>query len=310
MQARLCCYLFIYFLFGYVVLYFQARIDFSDRETCEGLFKEYWEIIKEKEGLTLEDVHAANTELKKNEDPKHSSVSMKFGSTQEDDDFVIVESDDDVEKPKPLGKSKKSKKQEFMGWGSKRLIEFLKSIGKDTTKQVSQYEVDSIIKEYIQEKNLVHPENKRKVLCDDRLYSLFRKKSVTKKKIFFLLEAHFVENLAESQSEDEYAGHLRNKHESVTMACKKQRTVSSDRKNHEEKVDIVVEVSCFASIVSDNIKLLYLRRSLVEELLKQPENFEEKVVGSFIRVKTDPRDYLQKNSHQLLLVTGDCYNEI
>jgi len=45
----------------------------------------------------------------------------------------------------------------------------------------------------------------------------------------------------------------------------------------------------------------------VEELLKHHERCEEKVVGSFVKVKTDTRDYLQKNSHQLLRVTGNCY---
>lgn len=296
-----------------MVFYFQGRIDFKDRETFEGLFKEYWEIIKEKEGLTLDDVRAANTKLNKNVSKKHGPVSMKIGDSQEDDDFIIVESDkEDVDEPKPLRKKKTPKKQEFIGWGSKPLIEFLKSMGKDTAKQLSQSEVEYIIKEYVQEKNLLDPENKRKVLCDETLYSLFRKKSLIKKKIYVLLEAHFVENLDESESDegvDEGAVHLQSKDENIIMVCKKQRTLSSDRKDQEQEVDIIVELSCFASIVADNMKLVYLRRSLVEELFKQPENFEEKVVGSFIRVKTDPRDYLQKNSHQLLPVTGDCYEE-
>uniref|UniRef100_A0A803NUQ9 Plus3 domain-containing protein n=1 Tax=Cannabis sativa TaxID=3483 RepID=A0A803NUQ9_CANSA len=199
-----------------------VKIDFKDRETREGLFKEYWDIVKEKEGLTLDDIHAANKS-----------------------DLVVDESKGAV-KRKPSAKSKISKKEEFIGWASKPLIEFLKYTGKDTTKQMSQYEVDAIVKGYIQEKNLFHPENKHK------------------------------------------------------------RTVSPTRKYQEEETDQKEADmrSCFASIISDNIKLIYLRRSLVEELSKQPENFEEKVVGSFVRVKTDPRDYRQKNSHQLLTVTG------
>ncbi|KAI5417115.1 hypothetical protein KIW84_041925 [Lathyrus oleraceus] len=47
-----------------------------------------------------------------------------------------------------------------------------------------------------------------------------------------------------------------------------------------------------------------LKRSLVEELLKDLETFETKVVRSFIRIKCDPNDYLQENSHQLLRITG------
>ncbi|KAM6600112.1 uncharacterized protein At5g08430 isoform X1 [Cannabis sativa] len=282
-----------------------VKIDFKDRETREGLFKEYWDIVKEKEGLTLDDIHAANKRLKKNDGP----VLIENSSDEEDSDFVVDESKGAV-KRKPSAKSKISKKEEFIGWASKPLIEFLKYTGKDTTKQMSQYEVDAIVKGYIQEKNLFHPENKHKVLCDERLYSLFRKKSLIKKKIFFLLDAHFVENLDESESSDfidEDVEHFQDSNQNVVMSCKKQRTVSPTRKYQEEETDQKEEAdmrSCFASIISDNIKLIYLRRSLVEELSKQPENFEEKVVGSFVRVKTDPRDYRQKNSHQLLTVTG------
>ncbi|PRQ57237.1 putative Plus-3 domain-containing protein [Rosa chinensis] len=63
--------------------------------------------------------------------------------------------------------------------------------------------------------------------------------------------------------------------------------------------------SCFASLVADNIKLVYLKKSLVEDLMKQqPDCWERKVVGSFVRVKTDPRDYLRTNYHQLAEVQG------
>jgi len=42
--------------------------------------------------------------------------------------------------------------------------------------------------------------------------------------------------------------------------------------------------SGFAAIISSNIKLVCLRMSLIEELLKQPETFDGKVLGSFVRI--------------------------
>ncbi|KAL5572201.1 hypothetical protein UlMin_021798 [Ulmus minor] len=284
-------------------------INFSDRDTHEGLFKEYWEIIKEKEGLTMDDVYAVNTKLKKNErHHRRGSVSFKLSKKEEDDEFIIAsDSDKEDNTFQPLGKRNKSKKQEFIGWGSKPLIEFLKSIGKYTTEQLNHYEVDSIIKEYIRERKLLDPEKKHKVICDEKLYSIFRKKSLMKSKILYLLESHFVESSDDSEDENEYKICLRNKDENTVAAptCKKQRTLSLDENTPEKEVCEVFKESGFASIVAENIKLIYLRKSVVEDLLKQPESFEGKVIGSYVRVKTDRRDYLQRrSSYQLLPVTG------
>nr|XP_012569745.1 kinesin-like protein KIN-5C [Cicer arietinum] len=68
--------------------------------------------------------------------------------------------------------------------------------------------------------------------------------------------------------------------------------------NLEETDDII------CAIISSNLKLVDLKRSLIEELLKKPEAFDGKVLGSFVRTKSDPNDYLQKNSHLLLPVIG------
>lgn len=267
------------------------NIDFNDRETYEGLFKEYWYIIKEDEGLTVDNVYSADAQLKKSENLKCCSNSVRIGKAK-----------DDIEYQKAMGKRKEPKALEFIGWGSKPLITFLTSIGKDTTRQLSEYDVESIISGYIQEKNLFHPEKKKKVLCDELLYSLFRKKSVDKNKIYTLLEVHFAVNLEQSEEDEIILGEKNN--ENIIVACKKQKTLSSSRTYQEKEVNLTVKQSWSAAIVAENIKLVYLRKSLVERLLKQPESFECRVVGSFVRVKTDPRDYQQRSSHQLLQVRG------
>lgn len=42
-----------------------GKVDFKDTETYEFLFKDYWEIVKDQEGLTSVDLHAANALLKR-----------------------------------------------------------------------------------------------------------------------------------------------------------------------------------------------------------------------------------------------------
>ncbi|CAL5379995.1 unnamed protein product [Camellia sinensis] len=126
--------------------------------------------------------------------------------------------------------------------------------------------------------------HKRKILCDERLKSVLGQKTVYRNQMCDLLQPHFIENL-ESSDEDELGLSSEAEDKNVMVACKK-------------------HTDCFASIVSENIKLVYLKRSLVQELLKQPETFENKLIGSFVRVKLDPNDSFQRNSHQLVQVTG------
>ncbi|KAJ9671260.1 hypothetical protein PVL29_027309 [Vitis rotundifolia] len=186
----------------------------------------------------------------------------------------------------------KSKKKEFVGWGSKPLIEFLQSIGKDTSQNLSQYDVTAIINTYVNENSLFHPKRKKTVVCDEKLHSLFGRKSVSRFKIHDMLEPHFVGNQEETESGDEL----------FYSSDEEEDNVCATRKQHSLQKKKVVETpkSCFAAIVPENIKLVYLRRSLVENLIKKPAEFEEKVVGSIVRVKCDPNDYLKKNSHQLV----------
>ncbi|XP_028079910.1 uncharacterized protein LOC114281594 isoform X2 [Camellia sinensis] len=183
---------------------------------------------------------------------------------------------------------------------------FLRHLVKDTSTKMSQYDVSSIIKEYINEHKLFCPDNRRKILCDERLKSVLGQKTVYRNQMCDLLQPHFIENL-ESSDEDELGLSSEAEDKNVMVACKKQRELITNRKSLEKEVVINAPQSCFASIVSENIKLVYLKRSLVQELLKQPKTFENKLIGSFVRVKLDPNDSFQRNSHQLVQVTGFKY---
>lgn len=209
--------------------------------------------------------------------------------------------DSNEQTPIPMKPKRKVKaKTEFIGWGSKSLIEFLQSIGKDTNQQLSERDVTTIIIEYVHTFNLFHPIKKKKVVCDERLRSIFGKKSVPRIKIQDLLKSHFAEN--HESSEDDYL-YSSDEYEDISVTCKKQKVLlDSEKKVTSQKKK--TPVSRFAAIIPENIKLLYLKKSLIQELVKNPESFEGKVLGSYVRIKCDPNDYLQKNSHQLVPVTG------
>ncbi|KAK1565262.1 hypothetical protein Q3G72_022719 [Acer saccharum] len=304
------------------------KIDFNDQDTLEFLFKEYWLVTKKKEGFTSEEIISTSNLLKSGKKCSHDSDSYEYNEGEEDisefeDGKQLIISDydeylnDSEDQHKQVGRRKRSKrklsvvkrdlsskKKEFIGWGSKPLMEFLTSIGKDTNLELSEYDIATIIIEYCKENKLFHPERNKKIICDSRLQPLFRRKSVNKYSIHNLLSAHLAENM--DHSEDELGCYSQTLDEDDLVAGKKQQHASSSIKRHDQSKKEVVEVkkSCFASVVPKNIKLVYLKRSLVEELSKQLENFDDKVMGSLVRVKSDPNDYLQKYSYHLVYVTG------
>ncbi|OEL13932.1 hypothetical protein BAE44_0025049 [Dichanthelium oligosanthes] len=64
---------------------------------------------------------------------------------------------------------------------------------------------------------------------------------------------------------------------------------------------------CYASLNENNLKLIYLRRSLVIDLLNYPDTFDQKVIGYFVRVKNALKVHIYempKKPYQLRLVTG------
>jgi hypothetical protein len=115
-----------------------------------------------KQDLDLEKVH----------DEEHSS----------DDDFVGNSDDDDDNKPSSTTKfngtsntmkfflrEDRPMKNGYVGWGSKELMEFLSSIGKDTLNSLDQHGATEVVKVYIQQKGLLARDKKKLVICDDKL---------------------------------------------------------------------------------------------------------------------------------------------
>ncbi|XP_011087407.1 uncharacterized protein At5g08430 [Sesamum indicum] len=213
------------------------------------------------------------------------------------DNFWVEESSGKPSVSKKRKRRVGKRKIEFIGWGSRPLIEFLEAIGQDTSKKHSRHDVAAYISKYINEKGLASAEKKKKVLCDERLHALFAKKSLSRIKVYDMLEEHFVENhddsddeLLDSSEEEDYGG-------------KRSLGLKIGPSGQMKKVPKTPK-SCFAAIIPENIKLVYLKKSVIQELLKVPESFEYKILGSFVRMKSDPNDIYQKNRFQLQLVTG------
>lgn len=310
------CFILIFLCLTSMLADLQTKVDFNDRDTYEFLFKEYWELMKKKEGLTAVHLHTASNLLKKG-----SNCRNEIEDSEDDTDEYETSSDyeelvDTEEGHKLVRKCKKSKVQqgtarkniksnnkEFIGWGSKPVIGFLSKIGKDTSKKLSELDVTSIITAYCKENKLFHPQKKKKIICDAKLLDVFGRKSMNVNSVHKHLTAHFAENMEQS-SEDDSASSIEEKDDNSPMPCKKPRKLVSNRKPAEKEPSDVSH-NCSAAIVAANIKLVYLKRSLVEKLLENPECFEGKMIGSFVRAKSHPNDYSQKNSYQLLQVSGN-----
>ncbi|KAL9668431.1 hypothetical protein QQ045_002812 [Rhodiola kirilowii] len=221
------------------------------------------------------------------------------------DDDDIQQQQEEMQPSVPMRKSKKVKKNktEFVGWGSKQLVDFLASIGVDTANKLSQNDVTDIINKYISSNNLINPQRKKRVNCDEKLQLLFGRKTVGRIKVFDLLERHFAENQEESASDDDILPESSDEDASVTP---KRKSISSAEKKTSKKTKQAPASndSCFAEVIPENIKLVYLKKSLVEELSKDPETFDDKLTGAFVRIKSDPLDFTQKNYYQLVQVKG------
>ncbi|PHT41544.1 hypothetical protein CQW23_20398 [Capsicum baccatum] len=266
----------------------EENVDLRNRETYEGLFREYYEIVMEKEGFDknrlLKRLHAGKAQLDKEKLGLISSTSDK--RSEEEDEQLASDNEEfsDEEPPKKRFKKKRSttkkkrrgnsNKREFVGWGSKPLIEFLQLIGEDTTERLSEYAVSEKVTDYIKEHNLIHPVEETKILCDVHLETLFGKK-VDLEDDTELLVSPKTEKKVE-----------RNKISSIWSSIWYSAAAQSQ----------------YAALIPENIKLVYLKKSLVEEMIKQPESIETKIVGSFVRVQLHPGK--RNSDHQLVQITG------
>lgn len=224
---------------------------------------------------------------------------------------MIMDSDQEhkqVSKGKGVMKSNlTSTKTEFTGWGSEVLKEFLTLIGEETTKKISQHKVASISIGRIHKNDIFDQKNKKE-LMDERLMPILGRKSASRYRISNNVGNHLAANL--EQSEQDISGFSsKDKDDNGLVTYKRQRNPSSDKTLINEPTPGIVQ-SQFAAIVPENLKLVYLKRSLVLELLKQPDFFRSKIRGSFVKVKSGANFYSNHPTYQLLQVIGKVLTDV
>lgn len=195
------------------------------------------------------------------------------------------------------------------GWASRELKIFLENMKEDISKPLTRFAVHKLLWMYIKQHKLQNRRKTSDIICDKQLRVIFEKDSVGQFEMFKLLNKHFptkessncskktiitidkqkVEDIstfnAISQEKSKY-GVLKIKRKAQKMdEC-------SHRPNNDE----------YAAINYKNISLIYLRRSILEEFIVDP-NFESKVVGTFVKIRV-PGNSKMDSCYRLVLVTG------
>ncbi|KAM3262946.1 hypothetical protein ACQJBY_053222 [Aegilops geniculata] len=315
----------------------KVRVDFDDRFTWEYLFKLYWSDLKGKLSLTMEELTGAKSRwsapiayARKEKDEssddlydanyddgagkrRRANPSRKRGKKRQNPQSVCSVTVEDV-KVATGNAEKLPKKEPSDGvslplntkWASPELLEFVGHMRDGDQSFISQFDVQALLLEYIKKNDLRDPRRKSQVICDSRLHRLFKKTHVAHFEMLRLLEMHCPVsdastvnngnrgdiNLNSAQIDASGYGEVADKpypDRKMRMHRKMERESQSN-------------LNDYAAIDMHNISLIYLRRSLMEDLIDDPM-FSDKVSGGFVRIKIT--DVGQKQDmYRLVKVVG------
>uniref|UniRef100_A0A1J3CZR3 Zinc finger CCCH domain-containing protein 19 n=1 Tax=Noccaea caerulescens TaxID=107243 RepID=A0A1J3CZR3_NOCCA len=293
-----------------------AQLDFDDKTSWEYLFKDYWIDLKTQLSLSPEELDQAKSPQKGFE-----SHAGKQGAARETDYGTDGGSDSDSspKKRKTRSRSKsgsavkilsptnKSSSGEIVEWASKELLDVVGHMRRGDRSFLPHSEVHVLLLDYIKRYNLRDPRRKSQVLCDSRLQNLFGKSHVGHFEMLNLLDAHFLKK--EQQQADDIRGSIVDTepdnvdvdenldHPVKSGKDKKRKTRKKGaRKGRQSNLDD------FAAVDMHNINLIYLRRSLVEDLLEDSTAFEEKVASAFVRLRISGNQ--KQDLYRLVQVVG------
>ncbi|KAL1536636.1 zinc finger CCCH domain-containing protein 44-like isoform X1 [Salvia divinorum] len=196
-------------------------------------------------------------------------------------------------------------------WASKDLLDFVKHMKNGDTSALSQFDVQTLLVEYVKRNNLWDPHQENQIVCDQRLKNIFGKPYVDQTEMLKLLEFHFVvkedtqKNLffparavRSAASNLDADGKINGSSVLVPCNSRKRKT----RKKNENRV-VQLDLNEYAAIDVHNINLIYLRRNLMVTLAENCESFNDKVIGSIARIKISANDQ-KPEVHRLVQVIG------
>ncbi|KAK6150561.1 hypothetical protein DH2020_015493 [Rehmannia glutinosa] len=163
-------------------------------------------------------------------------------------------------------------------WATKDLLEFVAHMKNGDTSALSQFDVQTLLFDYIKRNNLRDPRQKSQI--EDSPKNSF-------------IPAGFVSSVASDMEVDENIYGL-----PTPVNNRKRKT----RKKSEERAP-QTNLNEYAAIDVYNINLIYLRRNLMENLIEDHENFNNKVIGSIVRIRISSNDQKQ-DVYRLVQVVG------
>ncbi|KAJ6413206.1 hypothetical protein OIU84_006077 [Salix udensis] len=319
-----------------------VQVDFDDTTSWEYLFKVYWIYLKAKLSLTVDELTKAKNPWKGDELPKtkNSWIGARAMAHMQEPSGEFWYSNNNkgsfsgsycgnVEaihaKRRTMDQTKlhpeenslfmeKSRVDQVMHlpegtlWATKGLLEFVSHMKNGDMSALSQFDVQSLLLEYVKRNNLCDPHQKSQIVCDSRLIKLFGKERVGHFEMLKLLEYHFLVPANDGNAAMRISDAVGSQVEAVRNSDSQLMSGSDRRYNTRKRTDergphINSNPEEYAAIDVHNISLLYLKRSLMENLMDDAGQFHEKVVGCFVRIRTSGGDQ-KEDLHRLVQVVG------
>ncbi|KAK4773928.1 hypothetical protein SAY87_028947 [Trapa incisa] len=266
-----------------------VQVDFDDKGNWEYLFKVYWTDLKEKLSLTLDEIIQAESVR------KDRKINSRRSIERLPNGFAKFDS-------RMLGIQQPSYSSKNTGWASEELLEFVRYVNGGDASTLSRFEVQALLLDYVDRNNLHDPKQKWQISCDMKLGKLFQKASIDHFEMLRLLDSHF--NVKEDLRKTGFNAIAMqididlNKAEQPVLGNNK---IEACRKLIEEGSHTCQDD--YRVMDSQEISSIYLQQHMIENLVDDDEQFQGKVVGSIVRIRTSGEDQ-KDDMHKLVQVVG------